>query len=120
MRRIAFVTGASSGIGRATTNALLRARWGVAAFDRRPAPNADVREDALACAGDVTQPEDLEGALNTCVRHFGRLDAVVANAGVHRLAQVTLKCSRRSLLTCLPLGVSLALSGFSQVIKAQP
>jgi NADP-dependent 3-hydroxy acid dehydrogenase YdfG len=85
--RAYLVTGASSGIGAAVTRALLAAGHAVVATGRdagRLAPLAEkaARGDRLttvvADAGDWDQTRD---AVETCVRRYGRLDGVVANAG---------------------------------------
>ncbi len=88
-KRVALVTGASSGIGRATTLALLGAGFQVVGMARNPERLAqlvaDAREfpgDLLVTSGDVTQQEDVARAVEQGVARFGRLDILVANAGV--------------------------------------
>ena len=87
--RVALVTGASSGIGRATTLALLDAGIHVIGMARTPERLAQLEQDArasrgdlLVIAGDVTRHEDVERAVERGVARFGRLDILVANAGV--------------------------------------
>ncbi len=87
--KVALITGASSGIGRATTLALLRAGIQVAGLARNTERLAELESaarelpgDFLACPGDVTQAESLERAVELTVARFGRLDILVANAGV--------------------------------------
>ena len=89
IRKVALVTGASSGIGRETTLALLRAGFQVAGLARNIERLAELevaaRElpgDFLACPGDVTLAASLERAVELTVERFGRLDILVANAGV--------------------------------------
>jgi NAD(P)-dependent dehydrogenase (short-subunit alcohol dehydrogenase family) len=78
-----LITGASSGIGRATVVACAARGWRVAATMRRP----DAAGDLAALPGvhvlplDVTSPESVEAAVADVVTRFGRLDAVVNNAG---------------------------------------
>jgi NAD(P)-dependent dehydrogenase (short-subunit alcohol dehydrogenase family) len=80
---IVLVTGASSGIGRATVAACAARGWHVAATMRRP----DDAADLAAIPGvsvlplDVTSQESVESAVADVVTRFGRLDAVVNNAG---------------------------------------
>lgn len=87
-RRVAFVTGATSGIGLAVTELL--ARQGVAVFG--VARNAEsvrtvvkeLREEGLEVAGtacDVTSPEQIKEAVRTAVAEYGRIDILVNNAG---------------------------------------
>jgi NAD(P)-dependent dehydrogenase (short-subunit alcohol dehydrogenase family) len=81
--RAILITGASSGIGRATVRTFSAAGWQVAATMRQPedghdlAPLAGVRVLPL----DVTSPESVEAAVGAAHSAFGRLDAVVNNAG---------------------------------------
>ena len=81
--RTAFVTGASSGLGLATAEALAGEGANVAMFARRRdllEREAD-RIGALAVRGDVTIPKDLEQAIATTVQAFGGLDVLVWNSG---------------------------------------
>ena len=86
--RSAVVTGAASGIGRAS--ALLFAEHGarVVAVDRAPAVEetaAAIRKaggTAVALAKDVSSERDVADVMATAVREFGGLDVCYANAGV--------------------------------------
>ncbi len=81
--RTALVTGASSGLGLATAEALAREGANVAMLARRRdllQREAD-RIGALAIRGDVTIPNDLERAVATTVEAFDGLDVLVWNAG---------------------------------------
>jgi 3-oxoacyl-[acyl-carrier protein] reductase len=81
--RTALVTGASSGLGLATAEALAGEGANVAMFARRRdllEREAD-RIGALAVRGDVTIPKDLEQAVETTVKAFGGLDVLVWNSG---------------------------------------
>jgi 3-oxoacyl-[acyl-carrier protein] reductase len=87
--KVAIVTGAGSGIGRAS--ALLFAREGarVAVVDLRDDAAKDAAQEierggsqALAIRADVSQAADTEAAVNQAVARWGRLDIVYANAGV--------------------------------------
>jgi NADP-dependent 3-hydroxy acid dehydrogenase YdfG len=87
------ITGASAGIG-ASTARLLAARGarvvlGARREDALARVVAEVEADgghATACAVDVTRPEDLKRLVALAVEKFGRLDALVANAGVAAVA----------------------------------
>jgi NAD(P)-dependent dehydrogenase (short-subunit alcohol dehydrogenase family) len=85
--KIAVVTGAGSGIGRAVTIGLARAGFSVVAAGRREAalqetarlvPEACVR----AVATDIGDPGSIEALFGTVRDEFGRLDLLVNNAGV--------------------------------------
>jgi meso-butanediol dehydrogenase/(S,S)-butanediol dehydrogenase/diacetyl reductase len=83
------VTGAATGIGRATALAFARDGYAVALVGRRAAPleqlAAELREDggdAIACHADVASPEEIAGAIEATVDHFGGIDALVNNAAV--------------------------------------
>ena len=83
--KTALVTGAARGIGLATAKLFLRDGWRVAMIDR------DVPVLAEAASGlsgaqpfvcDVSQPDQVDALIPAVLAAFGRLDAVVNNAGV--------------------------------------
>ncbi|WP_182886978.1 SDR family NAD(P)-dependent oxidoreductase [Microbispora sp. H10885] len=82
--RAALVTGAGSGIGRATAE--LYAARGVAVLavdhDEYALKELAVLDGVLTLAGDVSREETNHAAVELAVREFGRLDAVVLNAGI--------------------------------------
>ncbi|MFJ9886476.1 SDR family oxidoreductase [Streptomyces sp. NPDC091287] len=85
-RKVAVVTGAGSGIGRAVALALASAGWSLALAGRRAEPLAETAAaardtEALCVTTDVTDADEV-GALFTAVRErFGRLDLLFNNAG---------------------------------------
>lgn len=86
--KVALVTGASSGIGRASALALANqgAKVAVAArrLDRLQALVAEIKnhgKDALAVQMDVTKKADVDAAVAATVQAFGRLDILLNNAG---------------------------------------
>ena len=88
-QKVALVTGASSGIGRATVLAFAREGIHVAGVARRTERLAELETETaalpgefLAIVGDVTQAESMDSAVQQTVQRFGRLDYVVANAGI--------------------------------------
>ena len=86
-RRV-FVTGATSGIGKATAQALID-RGASVALAARSADAVDALADRLGertvrAPCDVTDPESVERAINRAVDGLGGLDAVVCSAGVFR------------------------------------
>jgi NAD(P)-dependent dehydrogenase (short-subunit alcohol dehydrogenase family) len=90
--KVAFVTGAGSGIGRATAIAFAQDGAAIVAVDRdEQAAQATVAQieqlggTALAVACDVTDGEQVERALDATIARFQRLDIAFNNAGVeHR------------------------------------
>jgi len=88
--RVALITGAGSGIGKAT--ALLLAQKGakVAALGRSEEELQEtidqIRQDggeALCVVADISQPEAMQQAVQTLEQAYGRLDIVFANAGIN-------------------------------------
>ncbi|MFE0253302.1 SDR family oxidoreductase [Streptomyces sp. NPDC059010] len=84
--RIAVVTGAGSGIGRAVATELLRAGWAVALAGRRMETleeTAGLVPDgaALAVRTDVARQEDVAALFAATVERFGRVDLLFNNAG---------------------------------------
>jgi rhamnose utilization protein RhaD (predicted bifunctional aldolase and dehydrogenase)/NAD(P)-dependent dehydrogenase (short-subunit alcohol dehydrogenase family) len=81
--RVALVTGAASGIGRATTLALLGAGAAVVGLDLDAAVDQVAEGPAFVGAqGDAGDPAAVERALGLAARGFGGLDLLVLNAGV--------------------------------------
>ena len=80
--RIALVTGAGSGIGRACVDALVRRGAVVAALDIDHASIESIRSAAvLPVHCDVTDRDDVATAVQRTIRAFGGLDIVISNAG---------------------------------------
>ena len=94
--KVAFVTGAASGIGRATALAFARegAHVVVADIDQQGSQDT-VRMievlggQALAVSCDVTSGEDVQAALTKTVERFGRLDYAFNNAGAEQQPKPT-------------------------------
>ena len=85
--RVALVTGAASGIGRATVEKLVAQGCCVVAVDRDEEQFGWVAESGLAesvatLVGDVTSAQDNADAVTAALTRFGRLDAAVFNAGI--------------------------------------
>ncbi|MGE0429771.1 MAG: SDR family oxidoreductase [Hydrogenophaga sp.] len=88
--RIALVTGAGSGIGRAVAFGLLLDGFQVVLTGRRPDPLAAVADvakaygqQALAIPSDVRDPQSVQALFDEIERRFGRLDLLFNNAGVN-------------------------------------
>ena len=82
-QRIAIVTGAARGIGLATARLLVSQGAGVALVDRDAEELAKVAENVgLALPYDVSVPDQVEQMVDDTLKHFGRIDTLVNNAGV--------------------------------------
>jgi NAD(P)-dependent dehydrogenase (short-subunit alcohol dehydrogenase family) len=125
--KVAFVTGAANGIGRATALAFARegARVVLADISERGNQETDQMLQALGAETlvvkcDVTRSEDVKGALENTVQVFGRLDAAFNNAGAEqalaKMADLTedewdriLQVNLRSVFLCMKYEIELML-----------
>jgi NAD(P)-dependent dehydrogenase (short-subunit alcohol dehydrogenase family) len=89
--KVAFITGATSGIGRATALAFAREGASVVAADVAADGNRDTARlieqaggQSLAVSCDVTRADEVKAALNATVERFGRLDIAFNNAGIEQ------------------------------------
>lgn len=83
----AVVTGAGSGNGKAIADTLLEEGARVALMDIVPESLTDTLSrfpEAIAVAGDVSDPQSVAAAIATVGREFGQLDLLVNNAGIVR------------------------------------
>ncbi|MCE4556632.1 SDR family oxidoreductase [Roseateles cellulosilyticus] len=80
--KVALVTGAGSGIGRAVARALAADGWTLALMGRREAPLRETLEDALHLSADVADEAEVETAFTVLKARFGRLDLLFNNAGI--------------------------------------
>ncbi|WP_297729121.1 SDR family oxidoreductase [Limnohabitans sp. Rim8] len=87
--KVAIVTGAGSGVGKASALALLKDGWRVVLAGRRQAPLDEViaesgkSDHALAVAADVSEEASVKTLFDATVEKFGRIDLVFNNAGVN-------------------------------------
>lgn len=86
--KVALITGAARGIGKATTRAFLDQGWAVALLDI-DADTLDAtmeelgsQERTLRLHADISNPEQIKSAFAELEAKFGRLDALVNNAGI--------------------------------------
>ena len=84
--RVALVTGGASGLGAAIVRRFVSEGARVGVFDKSPerlaALSHELGERIVTCAGDVRELADQRGAVAAVEHAFGRLDVMVANAGI--------------------------------------
>ena len=86
--KVAIVTGAGTGVGKAAALALLADGYRVVLAGRRPEPLAEVialsgaGDRALAVPTDVAHPDSVKALFDATVTKFGRVDVLFNNAGV--------------------------------------
>ncbi len=116
--KIALVTGAASGIGRACVEALYRQGAAVSALDINPSIKTAFKyPEVLGMVYDVTHSEAIDRAIQETVRQFGGLDIVISNAGMfppsaaivnistmtwQRSLEINLNSHRMLLTACIP------------------
>ncbi|HEX2554722.1 MAG TPA: glucose 1-dehydrogenase [Microvirga sp.] len=91
--KVAFITGAASGIGRATAVAFAAEGARLAILDRTAEALREIEAavkvaggEVLAIACDVSKPKEVEAAVAQAVETFGRIDCAFNNAGVENKA----------------------------------
>lgn len=90
--KVALVTGGSKGIGRATCLALSKAGASVVINYSSDSSSADSlvkeigSEHAFAVKADAGSVAGAEQMVNATMQHFGKLDILIANAGMHRFS----------------------------------
>lgn len=94
--KVVIITGASSGIGEATAT-LLAAKGAKVVLGARREDKLKTIADAIRAAGgeaayavlDVTKPEDNEAIVKLAKDTFGRLDAILLNAGIMPVSNIS-------------------------------
>ena len=87
--KVAVVTGAGTGIGKAAALALLREGYGVVLAGRRPQPLEETASEsgagkrALAVPCDVSKPDAVDALFKRVMEVFGRVDVLFNNAGTN-------------------------------------
>src|SRR5579871_3943838 len=94
--KVALITGAASGIGRATANLFAQEGARVVVVDRDDVRGHAVVEGIQAARGtaifvraDVGRMDQVAAIIQASVRHFGRLDIVHSNAAAYALGTAT-------------------------------
>ena len=126
-RKVAIVTGAGSGIGRAVALGLLQDGYAVALAGRRAEPLRDVARDsqsndALDLPTDVADPASVQRLFETTRDRFGRVDLLFNNAGVNvpgvAIEDLTIE-QWRSVVDVNLTGVFLCTQQAIRIMKAQ-
>ena len=83
MEKVVLITGASTGIGNETAKLFQSKNWKVAATMRSPEKATDLQNiaDVECIRLDVTDPDSVRSGIQSTLDKFGRIDAVVNNAG---------------------------------------
>jgi len=83
MNQTIFITGASSGIGKATAQLFQSKGWNVIATMRRPEAETELTalDNVLVCKLDVLDPASIRQAIAQGIARFGKIDVLVNNAG---------------------------------------
>ena len=128
VKRVAVVTGAGTGVGKAAALALLKDGWYVALAGRRVEPLQAVAQDsgagarALVVSTDVAQPESVRALFDTAVQSWGRVDLLFNNAGVNApgvpLEELTLE-QWKNVVDINLTGMFLCIQQAFRVMKAQ-
>ena len=81
---VAIITGASSGIGLGVTQALLERDWRVVGTSRTISKSKDLNPspDLILVDGEVSKKETAVKVVEAALKHFGRIDLLVNNAGI--------------------------------------
>lgn len=84
--KVAIITGASSGIGEATARLLSQQGCKLAlaarSYEKLEALAAELPTDCLVVRADMTVPGDITALVERAIEHFGRIDIMLANAGI--------------------------------------
>jgi NAD(P)-dependent dehydrogenase (short-subunit alcohol dehydrogenase family) len=83
-KRVAVVTGAAQGIGKATAELLNAEGWALVLIDLQPV-DVSPFDSAVAHAGDITDESFVESVRSATMSTFGRVDALVNNAGISNI-----------------------------------
>jgi NAD(P)-dependent dehydrogenase (short-subunit alcohol dehydrogenase family) len=83
MKKTVFITGASSGFGKAAVKRFHQEGWNVIAAMRSPEKETELStlDNVLVTRLDVTRKPEIEAAVEAGIRQFGQIDVLVNNAG---------------------------------------
>ena len=87
--KVAIVTGAGQGMGKAVATRLAQSGSKIVVFDiNQEQANSTVNSlnelkcESLVVTGDVTQKKDVDGAVSVAIDEFGKIDILINNAGI--------------------------------------
>ena len=83
--KTAVITGAAQGIGRETAKLLDELGWSLALIDLQPLDTPQYKR-AIVLTGDITDEKFVAEAVKTTLEKFGRVDALVNNAGISNIS----------------------------------
>ena len=83
--KTAVITGAAQGIGRETAKLLDELGWSLALIDLQPLDTQQYK-NAIVLTGDITDEKFVAEAVKTILEKFGRVDALVNNAGISNIS----------------------------------
>lgn len=122
MNKVIIITGASSGIGEATAKKLAGQGAKVVLTARREerlnelkSEIAEAGGEALVITGDVTEKKDFENLVNITLKNFGRIDAIVNNAGLMPLSYIK-KLKTDEWETMIEVNIKGVLNGVAAVL----
>lgn len=126
--RVALITGAGRGIGRAVALALARAGYALCLAARTPEQLAETRalsglepRLSLIVLADLAEPDAPENVIDALMDHFGRLDVLINNAGFAPARTPLVKISRehQDRMLSVNLRAPIALARMAAAVMAQ-
>src|SRR5258705_8909752 len=88
-KKAAIVTGASQGIGAGLVEAFLKEGYNVVATSRNASQTLSASTSLVLVDGDIGKQETASQAVEAAIRHFGKIDVLVNNAGIFRTKPFT-------------------------------
>ena len=79
--QVAVITGGAQGIGKQTAHVLNDLGWSLVLLDLQEV-DVTIYNDAMSLVGDITSEAFVQSALDATMKRFGRVDALVNNAGI--------------------------------------
>jgi NAD(P)-dependent dehydrogenase (short-subunit alcohol dehydrogenase family) len=87
--KVAIVTGASSGLGKAIAEMYLKEGAKVVFSDVNSYPNEnELKKNAIFIKADISKKEEIKNLIDATVKKFGKLDIIVNNAGIGLVGEI--------------------------------